>query len=1043
MFSAKAGLAIHSVAPQPSPYIDVLIANHPVTALLDSGATRSFVNPRVLNAILNLNPKLQCTKIDESCLVANSHNSVVSDSFKAPLKFENFAWKFEFRVLKDLPVDLVLGTDFLSHCGVVLNLQDKNLSFTFAPDLRFPFKMQIPLMCNSISPSVPHHLIPLLQHLPPDQQAHLAKVLDLYPDVLTEALGHTSVGMCHLELTDPTPFHCSPYVLTPPKLKLLREHINQLLESKVIVESTSDYASACFLVPKKGNKQRLVVDYRRLNSKIKFDAFPLPTIEGALMHFSGAKYFSILDLNSAYHQISLSKASQRYCSFVTPFGSYSFQRLPYGLSIGAQTLSRIIQNVFPSSIWEHLFVYLDDLLIFSKDFNSHMLHLKEVFGYLRAAGFTVNPSKASFCVKEVSYLGHVISDKGITVNPERIEVIQSVPIPKNVKQVRRFIGMCGFYARFIPNFSHLSAPLNLLKRKGVRFKWGPEQQSAFQKLKLVLSSPPVLQVPNFNEQFTLQTDASDFALGAVLQQTVDDQLAPVAFASRLLTPAELKFSAYEKEALAALWGCEKFAKFLNHNKFILHTDNQALSWLQRQSMQTGRIGRWIHRLSGFSFEIKHIPGCDNQVADCLSRLFEEDSSSDQKGFLLQDFPLSFTNLLQHQKEDAECSNLFKRLEKKEIVLNYEIFKGILYYAPKKCKRRIVLPKVCHQMIIKYFHSTTFGGHLGMTKTLKKINKQYFWVGMCRDIKSYVRTCHDCQMSKPSPNTRLGLHSAAPASRPWECLHIDHVGPYPRSNRGNIGILSMIDAFSKFVLLFPVTSINTQITIDILVHKVFGVFGPPKVIVSDNHAIFTSTAFKDMCFAWGISHRHTTPYRPHSSNVERFHRNLKSALIIHHHKAHKHWDETLHMIQLAFNSSWHVSTNTTPSALFLGYELQHPLALAWNFNFDQSPEESSMTLSHKWELAYQALEKARCQVGSRYNASHRKHPFKIDDQVLCESHVQSSAATGVSAKLSLRWNGPYLIEKFVSPVTCILKHPSSGVKIRQAHVSQLKHYFERT
>lgn len=224
-----------------------------------------------------------------------------------------------------------------------------------------------------------------LGHLHQPQQSQLRNLINSFPDVLTKRLGRTNKGICHLELNDTTPCRAGPYMLAPPKLEALRTHVNQLLQEGIIVPTISDYASPCFLVPKKDGGQRLVIDYRKVNSKIIFDTYPLPTIESALMTFGSAKFFTILDLNAAYHQIPLSPQSQRYTTFTTPFGTYAYTRLPFGLTVGSQVLSRILANLFSNISWKFLFLYLDDLLIFSNTFEEHLHHLSQVLSKLRSA----------------------------------------------------------------------------------------------------------------------------------------------------------------------------------------------------------------------------------------------------------------------------------------------------------------------------------------------------------------------------------------------------------------------------------------------------------------------------------------------------------------------------------------------------------------------------------------------------------------------------------------------------------------------------------
>lgn len=1019
------------------PCILVKLHKLEINALLDPGSAQSFIIGETFNKLCQSFPNLPVTKVARSCTMANANSTQISESVKLKVTFLNFSWKQEFWVFQDLAFQAVLGTDFMTATGLSLNFDRTSLRFQFKPDLCVPVPSTVSLM--SMGPLTEEcSQLPSVAHLPEYQQERLFPLLQDFSDVLTDKLGLTTVGMCHLELIDARPCRSHPYPLPPPKLKLLREHIEKLVKSGVVVESSSDYSSPCFLVPKKDGGHRLVVDYRKVNALIRFDTFPLPTVETALMHFGGAKYFSILDLNSAYHQIPLHTDSQRYSCFTTPFGSYSYTRLPFGLSVGGQTLSRILNKIFQEVTWDFLFLYLDDLLIYSNSFDEHMTHLSFVLAKLREAGFTVNPSKVSICAKEISYLGYLISEAGIRVNPDRIRPILDFPIPVNVRQVRRFLGMCGFYAKFVPHMSQITEPLNALKRKHCKFKWGKEQQTAFDSLKVLLSNPPLLHSPRFDQQFILQTDASDRALGAVLQQWRGKDLVPVAYASRLLSNSEINISTYEKEGLAAIWACERFAKFIEHTHFILQTDNQALSWLKAQPHSLGKIGRWLYRLSAFSFEVQHISAHDNPVADALSRLFEVPLEPAINS-LLPDYPLSFQSIQEHQREDEFCTKLINQLEIGMTVKNYCMSRQLLAFKPKNVKRcRVVVPKGLHSMILKYFHASPIGSHLGVRKTIHKVSTHFYWPNMNNIITNFVKTCTDCQYAKPAARNKIGFSAAQSPTAPWHCIHVDFVGPLVRSSNGKMGIFSIIDTFSKFVLLFPVRNITSQVTTTILTSQVFNVFGPPRTIVSDNHSVFVSKTFKDMCFDWGVNHCRTSPYRPQGSHVERFHRNLRSALIIFSHANQQSWDFYIPYIQTAYNSAWHSSTKCTPSSLFLGRELSHPLLLAWNIHLDDDLLDPISTEKRCLD-ALNNLKEATRRSAKTYNKTRIPTPFKVDDQVLLLAHPISSAATKFSAKLAQRWLGPYSVHSFLTPVTVLLRLPSGTAPLRQAHVSHLKAY----
>jgi hypothetical protein len=332
-----------------------------------------------------------------------------------------------------------------------------------------------------------------------------------------------------------------------------------------------------------------------------------------------------------------------------------------GISMGCQGLSRVVDELFADVKGKYVFNFFDDLLVFSPA-GEHEGHLREVLGRLERAGFTLNPEKVILGASEIKYLGHLLSARGVRVLPDRVETIR-YPRPTNLRALRRFLGMIGFYARFIPDYSGKATTLHALKRKGVPFMWGEEHQLAFESLKRALCEAPVLQIPDFTREFILVTDASDLAISAILNQRVYGTLAPISYYSRLLGAAERKYSTYEKECLEVLFGCERCRSYLEHKEFELNCDNLALCWLLRRVRDVGRLARWILRLAPFKFKVKHTRRVD-VVADALSRMFEgspEETPESCCMALWQELPLVYSSLEAHQGEDPLCQELHSKV----------------------------------------------------------------------------------------------------------------------------------------------------------------------------------------------------------------------------------------------------------------------------------------------------------------------------------------------------------------------------------------------
>ena len=1013
-----------------------------VPALLDTGAQFSCVRSEVAEFLHLAGEPCTFKQCSVKYVLADGTPCEVTRVMKLHVKLLGFSWDQEFKVLNGGPFPVILGLDFMRRTQMSVNIAAKTFQFSFAPHLIG--------QCGNPGREVEkneflQNLVGQLSEVSiqggTGSRVNFESLAVEFPGLFSSVLGTAVCAPYEIELLDAVPVRSPPYRCAPPKAAIFKRMVNELLEQGVVRPSKSPYASPAFLVPKRDGGYRMVVDYRKVNTKVVFDSYPMPTIEQALDQFGGAVVFSVLDLNSAYYQIPLSRRSRCVTAFCTPFGLFEFNKLPMGISVGCQGLSRVIDELFSDLKGECVFNFVDDLVVYSASMEEHHKHVREVLHRLQRGGFTLNPDKVVFGASEIKYLGHLISSRGVSVLPDRIKTIQQYPPPNNLRALRRFMGMVGFYARFIPGYSDIAAALHSLKRKGVTWVWGQEQQKAFEELKHALCEAPVLQIPNFSRDFVLTTDASDVAVSAVLQQRIDGSLLPISYHSRILSPAERGYSTYEKECLGVIFGCEKCRIYLEHKPFELQCDNLALCWLLKRVKDVGRLGRWILRLSPFKFTVTHTRGIDNVVADALSRMFEGHSPEDPAalcGMMMNSLPLVYSSLKEHQDNDEFCKDLRGGIERKDNAANkFQIHNQLLCYFPRGARRRrYVVPVSLKGMVIKYFHDGILAGHLGARKTLSKISSNLWWVKMREDVFKYVQQCELCQRAKPAQNTRVGFHSAKPSSYPMERLFIDFVGPLVRSKRGNIAILVVVDAFSKFANFYPVRNITSRVVLECLERRFFSAYGTPKSVVTDNARVFCCKSFRDMCFRWGIQHITITPYYPQASLAERVNRNLKSALKIFHHQSQRDWDEDLPWVSTAFNTAVHESTQATPDILFLGREMKCPLAVRW----DLSPVYSGQIRNNDpnfWSEVYARLKRASSKVARRYNEGRKPHNFQVGDTVRYRLKLISSKPHGISAKMMLRWSEPCVVLKEIRPNVVLLGRPDTGAVVRRAHVSQLK------
>lgn len=393
-----------------------------------------------------------------------------------------------------------------------------------------------------------------------------------------------------------------------------------MLKDGIIEPSESAWSSPVVIVKKRDNSRRFCVDFRRLNDVTIKDAYRLPHIQATLDKLRGAQYLSTLDLKSGYWQIPLAKESKPLTAFTVPGrGLMQFKVMPFGLHSAAATFQRLMDRVLGPELEPNVFVYLDDVIIVSKTFTQHMSQLKMVFARLRAARLKINIDKCKFCVPSLRYLGHFIDKNGIQTDPEKVQAIKEWPIPHNIRQIRKFLGLASWYRRFVDNFARVAEPLIRLTRKKVRWSWGPEQRDAFEALKKTLTSAPVLTCPDFSRPFILQTNASKCGLSAVLTQESTEGERVIAYASRSTNNTERNYSATELECLAVVWGVRYFRRYLEGYRFIVVSDHHPLKWLQKLESPTGRIARWLLELQQHNYEIRYRRGSANIVADALSR----------------------------------------------------------------------------------------------------------------------------------------------------------------------------------------------------------------------------------------------------------------------------------------------------------------------------------------------------------------------------------------------------------------------------------------
>lgn len=1049
-----------------------------LNALIDTGASLNIMSKELFDKLYNKKLIISCSKWEGNVMTANNTDMEVQCECEAKIKIKDFTWKIKFLVIPEIAYDLILSAHFISRTGLILCLGERKCYFKFAPQV----------MINLIMDQELHNVINNVINIGCcEMQEKVMEIVNSYPEVFTDRIGKALDLEIKLEVTDNEPVNIRPYFLNPPVLLQTKAIIQEWLDQDIIEPTTSRYSSPAFLT-KQG---RLVVNFSLLNKKLQRIDYPLGDLQNYYQHLQGAKYFTVLDLNKSFLQCPLAPESRHLTAFSLVFAKYQFKRVPFGLSVGSSVLSSYMDRIFNDIKFKFILNFCDDIIIYSKDKVSHLEHIKEVVKRLSDHNLTVNMKKGRFFCREISFLGNVISNNKVTIDPDRTKNVREFPVPRNVKNVRQFLGMTSFFSRYIPHYAEICEPLCKLKRKRVRFDWTEECQIAYDKLKFAISNPPVLQIANFDKPFIVMSDASFYACGGVLlQHNENNDLLPIAYFSKLFDKTARNYTIYEKECLSAILCIEKWHEFLCIKPFKLITDNEALSYVLNSKRKAGfnRLSRWVERLLSLPFEVEHRGSADNCIADCLSRLYDqsvlesivsEDMSfqspsmneletcsennkppivcppndstvaynvSDIKEnkhflYLINEVPLALKDLKVYQSEDHECKNIVQSIKDKTNQECFYLKNEILMFKGNKGKPRIFLPSSLVDLVCKYFHNSLIGGHLGITKTQLKINEYFYRADLNQLVKTYVKNCHICNMSKSTQKKHEGTLVSAPINNAFDVLFTDLIGPLPKSKKGNNYVLVVVDGFTRFTWMIPIKNCTSKIIISQMENVIFNNFGVPKVIVSDNASYYRSSIFKRFIFKNVIEHRTIAAYHAQSNRCERFVRNISTVLRCYYQDCHTLWDQNCNYLQISLNTAVNSSTGFSAFSLMFNHKCNNCLSNVWKLN-DLIGE--NLTMAEKKENLSKAVINVRKSVlfnsqRKKYTEPYCKHPFRIGSLVYVKTHFLSNKANKFSKKLAPRYVGLYRILYFITPVTVIVQHVKNVQDVRKIHIVDLKFY----
>ncbi|UYV69327.1 K02A2.6-like, partial [Cordylochernes scorpioides] len=827
----------------------------------------------------------------------------------------------------DTGYPLLIGLDVAGKIGLIIDTKDKAVYVKGNE-------------CFYISPET---------HLPSVQQKELNQLLKENQALFSQH--ETDIGRIAVQhkihTIEHPPISCRPYRRPLAEYDEIKRQVEELSKKGLIRESQSPWAFPVVLVSKKDGSQRMCIDYRKLNAITIDDKQPLPYIQDMFDRLHNAKYFTTLDIAWGYWHVEMHPDSVEKTAFITNDGHYEFLVMPFGLKNAPSTFQRIIQHIIGNLLWNGVCNYQDDILIYSSTFKDHIELMKKIFDKLKENNIKLKLKKCSFAKQEIRYLGHIIGHNKIKPDPEKTKVINEFPQPKTVKQVRQFLGLAGYYRKFIPKFSEIADPLTSLTRKNKLFKWTTEVNKSFQELKSHLSTDPVLSTYDPSLPCKLYTDASKLGIGAILAQIGNDnQEHVISYYSGKLLPHQQNYSAFELECFAVVQSVEYFEVYLENNTFEVITDHSALEWLFNVKKPKAKYLRWIIELSTKSMKIVHRSGSKLTHVDALSRSPVS-------------FHISIPTLRLHQQK-ADLS----------FVKNSHIHRDLIMVKHNGVLKTVV-PESFQEEILKEYHDNH--SHPSINKTVRLITPFYWWPNAIRCIKDYVRSCKICQITKCSHKPFIGEYVAPNSDlKPLELISMDTIVLGSAANETKHKYIQVIiDHLTRFVWAFPTVTNTSQAVIQCL-DKINKTVPQIKCILTENGKNFTSKEFNKFLNEHQVQHTYSTPYHPQSNGLcEKMNDTILTKLRTNlQENPRLKWSSLLAKIVKDYNSTPHDVTGFSPNFLLFG---------DWAIpEFSESPH---FTIENARKKAIENSAKHREKWKARHDAKHPQSSFKVGDLVL--------------------------------------------------------------
>jgi hypothetical protein len=1036
------------------------IQNLSVRALIDPGSTHSYISIPTLEE-LGITPEPLGYEVEVSNPLGQSvHVNTVYRN--CPLTVGGLEFPADLLKMPFREFDVILGMDWLHRHNVKLECRLKEVT------LRHPSGEEVVMygitntLQNQISLMKAKRLIrrgceAYLIYAMNKKELKLENIDTVreFPDVFPEELPglppDREVEFAIDVVPGAAPISIAPYRMAPVELKELKKQLQELLEMGFIRPSVSPWGAPVLFVKKKDGSMRLCIDYRQLNKITIKNKYPLPRIDDLFDQLRGACYFSKIDLRSGYHQLKVKESDIPKTAFRTRYGHYEFIVMPFGLTNAPAAFMDLMNRIFHPYLDKFVVVFIDDILVYSRTKEEHREHLRIVLQTLREKKLYAKLSKCEFWLNEVTFLGHVVTAEGIHVDPSKIKAIQEWETPKNVTEVRSFLGLAGYYRRFVKGFSTIATPLTRLLQKGVNFVWNEKCDQAFNKLKELLTKAPVLTQPEPGKVYTIYSDASREGLGCVLMQ--DGKV--VAYASRQLKPHEKNYPTHDLELAAIVHALKIWRHYLYGEKCYIYTDHKSLKYLPTQRELNLRQRRWMELINDYDCVIDYHPGKANVVADALSRkvvttlrALRAQPSIGKDGALIAEFivkPDWLTKVALMQREDPELVKTIEKVQKGETP-DFEFQDGErLYY-----KGRLCVPNIgdIRKVLLDETHKGPFNMHPGSTKMYQDLKKEYWWPNMKKEVSDYVLKCLTCQQVKAEHQHPAGLlQNITIPEWKWERVTMDFVTGLPLTPRKKDSIWVIVDRLTKVAHFLPVRKdYSLEKLAELYVNEIVRLHGVPSSIISDRDPRFTSRFWGKLQAALGTKLHFSTAFHPQtdgqSERVIQILEDMLRACVI---EFEGSWEKYLPLAEFAYNNSYQASIKMAPFEALYGRKCRTPAY--WGelgekkVIADQVGPDYLQEVEEKVKIIKDRLKEAYDRQKSYADLKRKDIEYNVGEKVFLKvSPWKKILRFGRKGKLSPRFIGPYEILERVGPVAYRLALPPELDKIHNVfHVSMLRRY----